>query len=104
LADKASELEDATSCRPEEQVVVEESGVDGIRQKEGVSFDVRSVHIDDRDALLVEHAGPGVCAGEGTVVIVDENDVVRDVDEDLARSWWAVGDGMSRSRRAEARE
>jgi hypothetical protein len=77
-ADKASELEDTASGRPEEQVVIEEAGVDGIRQKEGVSFDVRSVHIDDRDAVLVEHARPGIgvvdleLGGAGDIAVDDE--------------------------------
>src|SRR6266508_3326167 len=59
-ADKAPELEDAAARRPEEQIVIEEAGIDRVAEEELIALWRRAVHKDDRDAFLVEHAGPGV--------------------------------------------
>jgi hypothetical protein len=57
--EEASELEDAASRGPEEQVVIEEAGVDRLRQEEGVALHV-AADINHRNAVGVEHAGPSV--------------------------------------------
>jgi hypothetical protein len=51
---EASEFEHPASRRPEEQVVIEESGVDRVLEEELVAACV-AADIDDRNPLLVEH-------------------------------------------------
>jgi hypothetical protein len=55
--EEALELEHAAPGRPEEQIVVEEAGVDGLIEKERVALHV-AIHKDDRNAHGIEHAGP----------------------------------------------
>jgi hypothetical protein len=59
LAEEAPQLEHAAPRRPEEQIVIEEAGIDGIAQEELVAMHV-PIHDDDRNAGRIEHAGAGV--------------------------------------------
>ncbi len=54
---EASQLEDAAVGLPEEQIVIEEAGVDRLGQEEGVALDV-AVDEHHRNAVGVEHAWP----------------------------------------------
>jgi hypothetical protein len=58
-AEEASQFKDAASRRPEEQIVIEEAGVDGIAEEEGIALHV-AADINHWDAVRVEYARPWV--------------------------------------------
>lgn len=55
-AEERAQLEDAAARRPEKQIVVEEAGVDRLRQEERVGLHV-AIGEHHRDAARIEHAG-----------------------------------------------
>ena len=59
FAQKALQFEDATSRGREEQVVVEQAGVDRLREGKRITLDI-AVDVNDGDARLVEYAGPDI--------------------------------------------
>jgi len=64
-AGEASQLPEATIGRNEEQIIVEEAGVDGLRQLEVRLARRRTVHEDDRDAGGIEGARPEIGVVDG---------------------------------------
>jgi hypothetical protein len=62
-AQEAPELEHPAPRGPEEQVVIEEAGVDRLLQEELITGHAGAVHEDERDALFVEHLWPFIGVG-----------------------------------------
>ena len=101
---EALKLEDAASGRLEEQVVIEEAGVDRLRKEEGVGLHVVAVGIDHGDAFGVEHPEPRVGvvhlhAGLAADIAVDDESVSRRAGPAQKRV-----DGKRRARRSDEGE
>jgi hypothetical protein len=76
-AQEAPELEHPAPGRPEEQVVIEEAGVDRLLQEELIPRDI-PIHEHNGDSLLVEHTWPFIGVGHlergraGHIAVDDE--------------------------------